>query len=690
MKRKVIDREALRALYPPVDEGFERDMRHMLRTLPEREEQPMKKKSLTAVVLAAALIVALAATAVAAVFSRAFYEDVADMEHDIGYYTVWTLEEKQRMIGMMVDHGVIGEDDALAKLRTGSGEAVETQIDALMTERYGRADAITLVGMLEKELGELRDWSQEDKAWYSQVLLDSGLIGDNEEVFMMPGEQDIPPEEAVRIALDAVTDANGLARGALDGSEIHWDFRIYADEMDTEKPHYEVQIEGEISALVYISGDGRILGEADGEGYQSPWEAAEAERAAEQARAMGPEPLLRAHREGMAPLEAQEIAIDAVSARSTSGIVDEWGSEQFTPSIEKDVWVRSAAALADGGMLMTGLADGQAALFSERVTGERVPFAAVIEPTGAIRFVKPLVGRSGTICGGAQDQDGTLLMLLEEETDGASAYIQIRMTPAGEIVSEDRLPAQSDITGRREEGDHFWMVGVGHGGMVVSCTSGPDNDVHYTQLDAQARPVFSIVVPQKDEFTPRITVTDTGYLLTGYDKASGMPFMRRYDMQGKQTGEDVMLPELAGLKLNIEEIHADGTVRVKGRTEFSAKTSTIAILTADGQARDKWEIEEDFSVESVSCRLPSGERIEARLHRVSDALFDKHLCIARGEKGETLCYPLGADTGYWMIHGIAPVGEDKVMVIVRVSREEELGGNRLNCTRGIAAVIVNL
>ena len=56
MKRIRIDQQSLRALYPPMDAAFERELRQRIRSLPQREEsEGMRRKTGLAVLLAAAL-----------------------------------------------------------------------------------------------------------------------------------------------------------------------------------------------------------------------------------------------------------------------------------------------------------------------------------------------------------------------------------------------------------------------------------------------------------------------------------------------------------------------------------------------------------------------------------------------------------------------------------------------------------
>lgn len=109
MKRIRIDQQSLRALYPPMDAAFERELRQRIRGLPQgKESQYMRRKTGLAVLLAALLAIALAATALAAfAVSHGFFEEVARVQLESGYYDDWSLEDKEAIVRLMEENGIL-------------------------------------------------------------------------------------------------------------------------------------------------------------------------------------------------------------------------------------------------------------------------------------------------------------------------------------------------------------------------------------------------------------------------------------------------------------------------------------------------------------------------------------------------------------------------------------------------------
>ena len=64
---------------------------------------------------------------------------------------------------------------------------------------------ITAAGIVESELGMYDpEWTLEKKAAYTQLMLELNLLGYDANIDFLPGEGDIPQEEAVKIAKKAV------------------------------------------------------------------------------------------------------------------------------------------------------------------------------------------------------------------------------------------------------------------------------------------------------------------------------------------------------------------------------------------------------------------------------------------------------------------------------------------------------
>ena len=96
-------------------------------------------------------------------------------------------------------------------------------------------------------------WSLEDKAWYGQ--LEEMYLGAHDHYYILPGEDDLPLEEAGQIALDAYAEAWGSDAVPADELElypgfyrlghsepVYWSF--YICEKDTYNVLWHVELDG--------------------------------------------------------------------------------------------------------------------------------------------------------------------------------------------------------------------------------------------------------------------------------------------------------------------------------------------------------------------------------------------------------------------------------------------------------------
>ena len=70
--------------------------------------------------------------------------------------------------------------------------------DAIVIGYYGEGHdgALSVVNMMEKDMGEVSSWSLEDKAWVSEQQ-QQGQYANIEEIHILPQEGDITPEQAI-------------------------------------------------------------------------------------------------------------------------------------------------------------------------------------------------------------------------------------------------------------------------------------------------------------------------------------------------------------------------------------------------------------------------------------------------------------------------------------------------------------
>lgn len=244
---------------------------HEIHKIRERKNLIVKSKLSVAIILAIVLTL-LSGVALAVTLSRAYFEDVAVLQFESGYYEDWGLKEKKAMVAILEEHGLISAEQA-------DKMTDEVSIDAYMIERYGvegsdRMDTIGLYSILEKELGLIETWSLEQRAWYSDMMMQTGLLkkGGEEGIFGVPDQSDIQPDEAVAIAKAAIIEAFGLSENALDNHRVDLSFETDSTDWERQNLYYLINFWGDEYYWCNVTRDGRIMDSTMDEFSLSPAE----------------------------------------------------------------------------------------------------------------------------------------------------------------------------------------------------------------------------------------------------------------------------------------------------------------------------------------------------------------------------------------------------------------------------------
>ena len=195
----------------------------------------------TAVVLLAALCLALTATAsLAWSLSREYFTDIARITLTSGDYQDWSLQEKRYMVSIMGKYGLMPQGEARRLSRRSEGE-----IDAFMLDRYAFESApqdtgnISLTRIAWVEMGPYTDWDNETWVWYSKMMFEVGLWNERSDVdvYETPGEEAIPPEEAVRLAEERLI-AQGFGEEEVRSAWRVWHYMTCAADVKREHMVY--------------------------------------------------------------------------------------------------------------------------------------------------------------------------------------------------------------------------------------------------------------------------------------------------------------------------------------------------------------------------------------------------------------------------------------------------------------------
>lgn len=200
----------------------------------------MRSKKPLVVIIVLIAVALMGAIGLAWSLSREYFADIAQITLASGDYENWSLEEKRSMMTIMGKYGLISADDA-----SRMSQQNEKEIDAFMLDRYGVESgtdglgAISLTRIAWVEMGPYTDWDNETWVWYSRLMFEVGLWNETSDVdvYETPGEEAIPPEEAVRLAEEHLI-SQGFDKEAVEGAWRVWHYMTHASDVNREDMTY--------------------------------------------------------------------------------------------------------------------------------------------------------------------------------------------------------------------------------------------------------------------------------------------------------------------------------------------------------------------------------------------------------------------------------------------------------------------
>lgn len=237
------------------------EQRHnqMLTAIVEGGNEKMRRKFSVGFALVMALIM-LSVTALAATLINSVFEKVIDMEVANGQFVTWSFSEKLQLIELLSENGWEFPDNKLRDLMDTSlsDENREEIANAIITEAFGREDAISHFTIIESVKGPMTTWSLEDKAWYTSYIRSKIDVIDKWQD-VLPEENDLTVEQAVGIAKAAVLSAYGMEQRELtsliqcvsfftngEGTEPRWHISWMSDPYGAAEYQVLLTREGEI------------------------------------------------------------------------------------------------------------------------------------------------------------------------------------------------------------------------------------------------------------------------------------------------------------------------------------------------------------------------------------------------------------------------------------------------------------
>ena len=587
--KRVIDEKTLKALYPPMETAFEAQMRQTLRSLPvERRHRGARRKP-AAVLVAAAVLALLAATALAIAALSGFFTEATALPLNSSYMENWSLGEKEAVAALLVQYD-LPEDRAAWEdaLQESSARRREAALDALFIEHYavtsGGRRNISLHSIMQQELGELDpEWSLEQKAAYSALESEFELGGADEDVNLLPGEDDIPREEAVQIAKDAIQTAFGFTDEQMENAAL-WElsFLVHRSELGVKPPYYSVCLaicdETNVWKAEYaaISGAGEVLTSADGYlAVESPQEAAAALHT-----------IAYYQSDAFDQDRARELARHGQTITAIEPQIVTWENQR----IDELLTLQNGTVLAAGREM------------AENNRDTRRVFAACINEDGETIWRATLDAQENEQCsvtGAMQLEDGRIQLMLNRNREvnhefEYDLYELATLSADGELLDRRRLPSASALSGLDAGSQEVLFCDPGHGGLIVSGSVGTKNTPFYAQVDDRGDVVFHLDMGDMRETVTRLYATRDGYALVGWDKAEQRTRMAFYDMQGQKIREVEADALPAGFHVTSLYPQADGTMWAVDDSKTAAEVQKLLCLDENGRVMEEYAMNENM------------------------------------------------------------------------------------------------
>ncbi len=205
----------------------------------QRKGERIVKKKLSVTLALAVVMILLTTTALAVATIRETGRFFARTEREMGDYIDWPAEKKAAVVCELMDEGYIGMNEERKQLRESAlmPEDAARVADAAIAEFTGEeAQYASFLSIMSAAWGPFENWTQEQKAWYSQVGNDVGASTGDKAVYVEAAGT-LSAQDAVSIAKREIIRGFGMDAGMLDKYrviEVSLQIPEFADPGDTK------------------------------------------------------------------------------------------------------------------------------------------------------------------------------------------------------------------------------------------------------------------------------------------------------------------------------------------------------------------------------------------------------------------------------------------------------------------------
>lgn len=201
----------------------------------------MKRKLLVGFVLGIVLVWTMVAALAAQALSWDDASTFLRKQFEEGSFEGWSGKERTELVASLAQSGILEQSAELALLLSGSLAEPEAAAlaEKLMTAWLNApADRVVFWTIMEKIWGSFSGWTLEQKAWYTQTLMDAGVQSPDMELFVLPGDDAIPQKDAEMIARTYGEIWTGAAPGTYDACDVVAEYMIFPRTVEEEGKRY--------------------------------------------------------------------------------------------------------------------------------------------------------------------------------------------------------------------------------------------------------------------------------------------------------------------------------------------------------------------------------------------------------------------------------------------------------------------
>ncbi len=215
--------------------------RNVLRQV--RGEIVVKKKVSIALVFVLVMVL-IAGVALAAISLRDAARQIVETEQEEGdTFGYWPVEKKISLVSALVDLGYIEEtvevEQLLANaLQEEKADLVANEVVAKFTGQ--ESSEISFLVIMQAAWGPFGEWTKEEQAWYSQLMVDTGIQKEDHTLYVMP-EGLVDEAQAISIARRAIAKGYGVEESKLDNYTVFTTFEVPEfSEPGDDQPYWHV------------------------------------------------------------------------------------------------------------------------------------------------------------------------------------------------------------------------------------------------------------------------------------------------------------------------------------------------------------------------------------------------------------------------------------------------------------------